>query len=330
VVRKSERGSYEFLLKNTNDIGKSGGRISVSDNPSSICTSAGHEMGKIGIFTSNEKDWNVRQLVGELERRGREVVCFPIDALVARISGEPKVSCAGHDLEGFDALVVRWVPGGSAEQLVFRMDALHRLENLGKKVLNPAAAIERCADKFYTCALLEDAGISVPKTVVAENYGDAMRAFSEFKDVVVKPLFGSLGVGMLRVDSRDLAYRVFKALEFGRSVYYIQEFIPHPSEDIRIFVVDGEAVASMRRRGHTWKTNVSRGAEVHPHDPNDELKEMSVKAAGVLGCEYAGVDLIECGGRYYITEVNAIPGWRGLQSVTRVNIAEKIIDLLLE
>jgi ribosomal protein S6--L-glutamate ligase/tetrahydromethanopterin:alpha-L-glutamate ligase len=135
---------------------------------------------------------------------------------------------------------------------------------------------------------------------------------------------------MLRVDNRDLAYRVFKALEFGRSVYYIQEFIPHRNQDIRVFIVGDETVASMKRVGRTWKTNVSRGAQVHPHRLNDEQEDISLKAARILGCEYAGVDLIEHGGRHYITEVNAIPGWKGLQSVTRMNIAEKIIDRLLK
>jgi RimK family alpha-L-glutamate ligase len=284
---------------------------------------------KIGIFTSNENDWNVRQLKGEIEKRKIQCICFPIDELVARIAGKPRVSCRGHDLEEFDALVVRWVPKGSAEQIVFRMDALHRIENLGVRVLNPASAIERCADKFYTCSLLEDAGVPAPKTVVAEKRGDAMRAFLELKDVVVKPLFGSLGAGMLRVNDRDLAYRLFTALEFGRNVYYIQEFIPHENEDIRAFVLGDEVIASMKRIGEGWKTNVARGARVQAHELSDELKEVCVKASKVVGCEYAGIDLLEHEGNFYVTEVNSIPGWKGLQSVAKVNIAERIVDHLV-
>lgn len=287
-------------------------------------------MRAVGIFTSREKDWNVMQLRKEIERRGLKSECFPITNFVARISEKPRVTCGGHDMEDFDALIVRWIPGGSAEQIIFRMDVLHRLENLGKRVLNPAIAIERCADKFYTCSLLEDAGIPVPRTVAAENYRDAMKAFLEFKDVVVKPLFGSLGVGMLRVDNRDLAYRVFKGLEFGRNVYYVQEFIPHGNQDVRAFVVGDEVVASMKRIGHTWKTNVSQGAEVRPHRLSEGMREISLKAAKLLGCEYAGIDLIEYNDKCYVTEVNAIPGWKGLQSTTEVNIAEKIIDQLLK
>lgn len=287
-------------------------------------------MEKIGILTSNEKDWNVRQLKNEIEKRGMQCTYFPIDELVVRIAGEPKVSCRGENLEDFRALIVRWVPRGSAEQIVFRMDVLHRLENLGIKVLNPASAVERCADKFYTCSLLEDAGIIVPKTVVAEKYGDAMKAFLELKDVIVKPLFGSLGVGMLRVNDRDLAYRLFKSLEFGRNVYYIQEFVQHGNEDVRAFVLGDEVIASMKRVGEGWRTNVAKGARVQAYELDDEAREMCVSAAKLVGCEYAGVDLLERDGGFLITEVNSIPGWKGLQSVSKINITERIVDHLLK
>lgn len=287
-------------------------------------------MRKCGIFTSNEKDWNVRQLKKEVEKKDIDCITFPLPELIARLGDTPKVSCQGHDLEDFDALIVRWAPKGSAEQIVFRMDALHRLENLGIKTLNPSASIEKCADKFYTCSLLEDAGIPVPRTVIAEKREDASKAFKELGDVIVKPLFGSLGAGMLRVDDEDLAYRVFSALEFGRNIYYIQEFTPHKNRDRRAFVLDGEVLASMERQGRDWRTNIAKGGEAKVRELSPELEEMSVKAAETLGCEYAGVDIIESEGKAYVVEVNAIPGWKGLQSITEVNIAEKIINFLIE
>lgn len=285
---------------------------------------------RIGIFTSGKSDWNVQKLVEEAERREIRCTTFPLSEIVARLSGKPRISCCGYDLEEFDALIVRWVPKGSAEQLIFRMDALHRLENLGIKVLNPPIAIERCSDKFYTNSLLEDAGIPTPPTVVTEKRSEAMKAFDEFGDVVVKPIFGSLGAGMLRITDRNLAYRTFSALEFGRYVYYVQKFIPHDDWDIRAFVLDGEVLGSMKRIGSSWKTNVSAGARVEPYELSEELKEAAIRSAEILRCEYAGVDILKDEKGFYVTEVNAIPGWRGLQSVTEVNIAGKILDYLAE
>jgi len=288
-----------------------------------------NSLKKIGIFTSGKNDWNVQQLEEEIKKKGIACVSFPLSELVARLAGRPRVSCRGHDLEEFDALIVRWVPKGSAEQLIFRMDALHRIENLGVRVMNPPIAIERCADKFYTNSLLEDAGIPTVPTVVAEKHNEAMKAFEEFKDIIVKPLFGSLGAGMFRINDRDLAYRTFLALEFGRYVYYIQKFIPHQNWDIRAFVIGNDVFAAVRR-GESWKTNVSAGAKVEPYTLDEELKEIALKSAKILNCDYAGVDIIKNEDVFYVVEVNAIPGWKGLQSVTEVNIAKKIIDRLLE
>ena len=282
---------------------------------------------RIGILGSR-RGWHVAALMRALEERGIPAECFPITRLVAKIADEPRVRVGEQVLEGFDAIIVRTIPGGTLEQIIFRVDVLHRLEDLGVRVVNSARTIERAVDKYYTSALLEDAGIPTPRTVVTERFDEAMAAFHELGgDVVVKPLFGSEGRGMVRVCDEDAAYRVFRALELGRYVFYLQEFIPHGTWDIRSFVVGGEVVAAMVRRAESWKTNVARGASVEPLELSEKLRELSLRASAVLEAEYAGVDILEAeGGGYYVTEVNGIPGWRGLQSTTEVDIAGKIVE----
>jgi len=290
---------------------------------------------RIGILGSR-RGWHVEALRKALERRGVPVECFPITRLVARISeartsAEPRVRIEDQILENYDAIIVRSIPAGSLEQIIFRVDVLHRLENLGVRVVNSARTIERTVDKYYTSALLEDAGLPTPRTVVTERFDEAMDAFKELGDVVVKPLFGSEGRGMVRVCDEDAAYRVFRALELGRYVFYLQEFIPHANRDIRAFVIGGEVVAAMVRRAEGWKTNVAGGARVEPLELSEELRETSLKAAAVLEAEYAGVDILkaETGG-YYVTEVNGIPGWKGLQKTTEVDIAGMIVEHVIE
>ncbi len=282
---------------------------------------------RIGILGSR-RGWHVAALMRALEERGIPAECFPITRLVAKIADEPRVRVGEGVLEGYEAIIVRTIPGGTLEQIIFRVDVLHRLEDLGVRVVNSARTIERAVDKYYTSALLEDAGIPTPRTVVTERFDEAMEAFQELGgDVVVKPLFGSEGRGMVRVCDEDAAYRVFRALELGRYVFYLQEFIPHGTWDIRSFVVGGEVVAAMVRRAESWKTNVARGASVEPLELSDELRELSLRASAVLEAEYAGVDILEAeGGGYYVTEVNGIPGWRGLQSTTEVDIAGRIVE----
>jgi len=287
---------------------------------------------KIGIVASEREEWHVKRLLESLKRREVEAYIFPVTRLLSRMGSRPRASVKGYAVDDFDAVIVRKVPGGSAEQVFYRMDALHRLEEMGVYVMNSPDGIERSVDKYYTSALLEDAGIPTPKTVVTEKFDEAMEAFSSLGgDVVVKPLFGSLGFGMTRLNDEDIAYRVFRTLEMIGGVYYVQEYIPHENEDIRAFVVGGRLVASMLRKAERWKTNIAGGGEAKPYILEEELAEVSVRAAEAIGLEYTGVDILksEKGNGFYVVELNSTPGWEGLQTVTEKNISDQVVDHLL-
>jgi RimK family alpha-L-glutamate ligase len=267
-----------------------------------------------------------------LAGRAIEAPFFDVTRLVARLSARPWLEVDGEPLEVYDVFFIRLIPGGSLEQVIYRVDALHRLENAGVRIINPPTAIERSVDKYYTSTLLEDAGLPTPRTIVAEQFQDAMDGFHELGgDVVVKPIFGSEGRGMTRVSDPDVAYRVFRALELGRYIYYLQTFIPHDRDDIRVFVIDDRAVAAMVRRGPTWKTNFAQGAEVEHLTLDEELSQLAVRAARALGADYAGVDILptEDGG-YTVIEINGIPGWQGLQRATQIDVAELLVDYVVE
>jgi RimK family alpha-L-glutamate ligase len=286
---------------------------------------------KVGIL-GWKGSWHVTALQSALARRGVDAPSFPITQLTARVADRPWLACYGEALEAYDCLIVRSIPGGSLEQIIFRMDALHRLENAHVRIVNSPTTIERTVDKYYTSTLLEDGGLCTPRTIVAERFDDAMAAFRELGgDVVVKPLFGSEGRGMVRVSDPDIAHRVFRALEQGRYVYYVQEFVPHDCRDIRAFVVGTQAVAAILRQGDTWKTNLARGASASPVTLPASLQRRAVEAALVVGAVYAGVDILPTpGGGYSIIEVNGIPGWQGLQAVTGVDVADRLADHLLD
>lgn len=286
---------------------------------------------KAGIL-GQQQGWHTQALLAALSGRGITAECFPVTRLTARVADHPRLTAATVKLDEYDALFVRAIPGGSLEQIIFRVDALHRVEHLGVRVVNSAAAIERGVDKYYTATLLEDAGLPTPRTVVTERWDEALAAFHELGgDVVVKPLFGSEGRGMARVSDEDTAYRVLRALELGRYVYCLQEFIPHGCEDIRVFVVGERAVGAMVRRGNNWKTNAAQGSKNRPYRVSDRIRDLSVRATLAVGAEYAGVDIVSReGGRHTVLEVNSIPGWRALQSTTGVNAAERLVDHVME
>jgi RimK family alpha-L-glutamate ligase len=197
-------------------------------------------------------------------------------------------------------------------------------------VINSASAIERTVDKYHTSFLLADAGIPTPRTLVTEDFDAALAACREMGDVVIKPLFGSEGKGMVRAADEETAYRVLRAWELNRYIYYIQEYLPHFQEDVRAFVVGNRVVAAMLRRGAGWKTNFSKGAEVEPVELSAEMEGLALKATRLIGLDYSGVDLMRAeDGKTYVLEINSIPGWRGLQQTTMQSIAESIINYVL-
>jgi RimK family alpha-L-glutamate ligase len=220
-------------------------------------------------------------------------------------------------LEGCDAVIVRGIPRGSLEQVIFRVDALHVLVARGVTVVNGPRAIERTIDKFLASALLTRAGVPTPRTIACERLEDALEAFDELGgDVIVKPLFGSMGAGMTRVDDADVAYRVFHALEIERAVYYLQEALP-ADRDLRAFVVGGRVLAAVERVGDGWRANLARGARAQAAELSAEQERMCLAAAEALGTGYAGVDLLGD----HVLELNGIPGWHGLQEATGADVA---------
>ncbi|MGH7548543.1 MAG: ATP-grasp domain-containing protein [Gemmatimonadales bacterium] len=275
--------------------------------------------------------WHTDELCRALGERGHAARVLPYEALVARVGGAQAGLCAaGEDLAACAAVLARIIPAGSLEQIIFRVDALHALEERGTPVINSPRTIERTVDKLWTSALLAQAGLAVPETVVCESPDEALSAFRALGDVIVKPLFGSMGLGMVRVSNEEMAFRVFRALETIRGVYYLQRAIDHAGCDVRAFVVGDRVLGAIERSAPGWKTNLARGGRARPTALSAEWSDLALSAARAVGAEYAGVDLLPArGGTVYVVEVNGIPGWRGLQEATSIDVAGAIVEHLL-
>jgi RimK family alpha-L-glutamate ligase len=285
---------------------------------------------KIAILGKKDT-WYTTALQRAFMNKNIEAPCFPITSITATVGTGKYLSSATNSLEAYDVILVRAIPSGSLEQVIYRMDALHRLENLGVRVINSAETIERGVDKYYTLTCMEDIGIKVPETIVTERFDDAVAAFDELgRDVIVKPLFGSEGKGMVRVTDKDAAYRLFRAIEMGRYIFYIQRYIPHNNRDYRIFVIGSRVAAAMTRRGADWKCNIANGADAEPFIPDSAISDISIKAAELLKADYAGVDIMPGeDGNNYLIEVNSIPGWRGLKKATGFDAAECLVNYVI-
>ena len=275
--------------------------------------------------------WHTDELLRALSARGHVGVVVPYEGLIARMGGPegPQLRTEGLPLFEADAVLARIIPSGSLEQIIYRVDALHWLEERGIPVVNSPRAIERAVDKFYTSALLHDAGLPTVETVVCERAADAVAAVREFGDAVIKPIFGSMGHGIVRVSDPDVAFRVAKTLETTRAVFYVQRAVDHGGRDYRLFVIGGRVLAAIERRAAEgdWRSNVARGAAAVPFDAPAGWQELAVRAAAAIEADYAGVDLLQArDGRVFVLEVNGIPGWEGLQHATGVDVANAIVQ----
>jgi RimK family alpha-L-glutamate ligase len=283
------------------------------------------------VILSARTGWHTDELVRALTERDHLAAVLSYEGLIARVGTPAHLSSEQLSILDADAVLARIIPGGSLEQLIYRVDALHWIENRGVRVVNSPRAIERSVDKFYTTTLLHDAGLLVPETVVCERVDDAMAAVRAMGDVVIKPIFGSLGHGMVRVSDPDVALRVVRALDQIRSIFYVQRAIDHDGRDLRVFVVGGRVLGTIERRAPVgeWRTNVAIGGSAKPVEISPEVEAVALRAAAAVGADYAGVDVLPArDGSLHVLEVNGIPGWQGLQQATGLDVAAALVEHL--
>jgi tetrahydromethanopterin:alpha-L-glutamate ligase len=291
---------------------------------------------RVAILT-DDPGWHGARLREAFELRGVEVSFASLRECRFDLDRPARgVVIPGFDGRLPDGVFVRGVPGGTLEQVVLRLDVLHALKLLGVPVYNDGRAIERTVDKAMTSFVLARAGIPTPATWVAESEAEANAIVAKETagggELVIKPLFGSQGAGLKRIGGvADLP----PAAAYD-GVYYLQRYIEPGAagwHDWRVFVINGAALAAMTRHGTSWITNVSQGASCEPAElaDRDDLRVLAENACRALEVDYAGVDLIrDRQGRIQVVEVNGIPAWKGLQSVSQINIAQRLVDDLLD
>jgi RimK family alpha-L-glutamate ligase len=277
------------------------------------------------IITPKPDDPEVQLLTKEFEARGYKVKYFIPSTVKVKIN----ISQFQKQFENLDpyGALVRGFGVAPTQKIFFRLDLLSAIEEYGIKLINSRESLEIASDKFLTSIYLEKYNIPTPRTIVCENPKDALDSFEELGgDIVLKPLYGSKGIGITRINDKGFAENVFYSLGQLNEVFYLQQFVEHFNRDIRILVLGNKAVAGMYRVSDNWKTNVYAGAKVEPLVLTEELISLAVTAAQITKTEIAGVDIVESENGFQVLEVNSIPGFTALQKVTKINLAEEIVS----
>ena len=210
----------------------------------------------------------------------------------------------------------------------------------GIPVVNGPETAEICADKVKNSLALVEAGVPTPNTDVAFTKEAAMESIENFGyPCVLKPVVGSWGRLMAKIDSRDAAEAILehKATlgHYEHKVFYVQEFVDKPGRDVRVLATDGEPVAAMVRSSDHWLTNAAKGAETDTFELDDRALELVERASEAVGGGLLGIDLMETGvgedggpEDYTVHEVNHTVEFKALSEVTDVDVAAEVVDWL--
>jgi [lysine-biosynthesis-protein LysW]--L-2-aminoadipate ligase len=210
--------------------------------------------------------------------------------------------------------------------------ALTVLNSWGIPTVNRASVAALCGDKLATSAALEAAGVPQPNVRVAFTPEAALRAMEEMGyPVVLKPVVGSWGRLVTKINDRDAAEAVLEHREvlgsYYHQIYYLQEYIRKPGRDIRAYVVGDETIAASYRSSNHWITNTARGAAGSNCPVTPDLSAVCVAAAKAVGSGVLAIDVLEDPDRgYLVNEVNHTMEFHSSAPATGVDIPGKVIE----
>jgi [lysine-biosynthesis-protein LysW]--L-2-aminoadipate ligase len=212
---------------------------------------------------------------------------------------------------------------------------LHVLEHWGVRVFNPAGVTATCNDKLLTTLALLHAGIPTPHTLLAFDSHVTMSGIETLGyPVVLKPITGSWGRLLARINDRDAAEAVLEHQEtlgsYQHHIHYVQDYIDKPQRDIRAFVVGDRTICAIYRTSEHWVTNTARGAVATDCPVTPELDNLCVSAAQAVGGGILAIDLLEDPERgLLVNEINATMEFRNSIAPTGVDIPGAMLDYVL-
>ncbi len=215
------------------------------------------------------------------------------------------------------------------------------LEAAGMKLFNSASAIELCDDKSLTHIALmnrvpQPKTVLIPLTFPRVGYTDCtfLEKIADYLGfpLVMKQCFGSFGAGVYLARNMDEAKAALMKTAGGAAI--AQQYIASSfARDIRAYVVSDKVAAAMLRHNESgdFRANVAQGGKADAYALNEAQAALAVRTAQILGCTFAGVDLLFGeNGEMTVCEVNSNAHFAGISAATGVNIADKIIEAVVQ
>ncbi len=290
-------------------------------------------MKKVLILT-DKKGWHFQQLKKSLIKNDILVESINISKLIiATDYKNTKILREdGSEVNASD-VIVRYIPGGSLEEIVTYLNILRVFKNQGVNIINTAESIEKTVDKSLTSIILKNNNILTPKTWIIRGKNKSIEFAQELlkKHILIyKPLFGSQGDNIKKINKPS----DIKNINNPSNIYYLQEFISiEPNHDYRVLIIKNKNKKfsySMARYGNSFVNNFSKGGKCVPIPFNKEIINIAFKSAEALNIPFCGVDLIKKDNLVYVIEVNSIPAWKGIQTTTNDIVSDKIVEIFIK
>lgn len=293
------------------------------------------KIGIIGSPKAIESIW----LEEEAKKRGHKVERFTSSELIFKVDNNKFAIDSRYNLESFDIFLVRGIfRSYFVDDLYFNKSTeslllLRFLHDVLKKPIVDERLVKRplIMSKMATSLDLSKANLPQPKTFQFNRKEVILKNLDVIPyPVMIKNPAGRKGKNIYKIDSKENLKEFLKKMP-DLFPFQFQEYLPTDG-DIRILVIGYKAIGAMKR--HLVKggfvANISQGANAEKYDLTSEVKEIAEKAAKVTETEYAGVDLIESKGKFYVIEVNRSPQFRGFRKYTKLDPSTFIINYLEE
>ena len=263
---------------------------------------------------------------------------------------QEKASELGHDAKMIDAKITQVNTESKKSDFDFGDVVLERcvsyfrglhftacLEFLDVPVINSFEVANNCGNKMITSLLLKKHNVPTPKTYFTFSSEAALENLEKIGyPMVIKPVVGSWGRGVMPLKDRDTADAIIEVRELNGGpldrIYYLQEMVNRPPRDIRVIVVGDQVVAAMYRTSSgSFKTNIAVGGEPVACEITKELEDVCMKAAKAVGGGILGVDVMEDKKRGLVVhEVNNTVEFKGLAKVVKKDIPKEMIDFAIK
>lgn len=280
----------------------------------------------LGVISRSKEYWATKKILAAIGKSGHKSRYIHTPDIQLKLGeGEASAYANEKSLGELDSVIPRI--GRSLTEFGIMM--LRHLELMRVPTTLSSDGLATARNKFLALQGLVDAGVKIPSTVLVAS----RMSLSDMMDhtpppFVMKLLSGTQGIGVIKVEKAKDAGPIMDTLVELRQLIAVQRFLPNPGEDIRALIIGDQMIGCMKRKAakNEWRSNIHLGGKGVKIKLSSKDERMAIKAAQALKVEIAGVDLIETDDGFYVIEVNASPGFQGLQQATGVDVGKEMVE----